>query len=48
MRPDIFGRTGIPACPSPTLDDMKKLYYGLRSVRAVDVGLHDHQWGPRP
>ena len=42
-RPDIYGRIGNSGVSIATLDDMKKLYSGLRSVRTVDLGLDDDQ-----
>ena len=42
-RPDIYGKVGNSGVSIATLDDMKVLYFGLRPVRAVDLGVDDHQ-----
>ena len=42
-RPDIFGKVGNSGVSIATVDDMKKLYSGFRSVRADNLGVHDHQ-----
>ena len=42
-RPDIYGKVGNSGVSIATVDDAKKLYSGLRPVRADDVGVDDDQ-----
>ena len=42
-RPDIYGKVGNSGVSIATLDDMKVLYSGLRSVRPRDLGVDDDQ-----
>ena len=42
-RPDIYGKVGNSGVSIATVDDAKRLYSGLRSLHAVDVGLDDDQ-----